>query len=118
MGEVAREVSGPWQEIVLSLPALRVPDPERWVHDDYIVIAADSRGTGASPGMLDPMSPREIEDYATLITWASRQSWSTGKVGLLGTSYMAINQWLAAARQPTDLPPSFRGKAHSIITAR
>jgi hypothetical protein len=53
--------------------------------------------------MLDPFSPREIEDYATLITWASHQPWSTGKVGLLGTSYMAINQWLVAARQPAGL---------------
>jgi predicted acyl esterase len=79
------------------------PDPERWVRDGYIVIAADSRGTGASPGKLDPFSPREIEDYATLITWASRQPWSTGKVGLIGTSYQAINQWLVAARQPEGL---------------
>jgi predicted acyl esterase len=79
------------------------PDPERWIQDGYIVIAADSRGSGASPGMLDPLSPREIEDYATLITWASRQLWSTGKVGLVGTSYHAINQWLVAARQPVGL---------------
>jgi putative CocE/NonD family hydrolase len=79
------------------------PDPERWVQEGYIVIAADSRGSGASPGMLDPLSPREIEDYATLITWASRQLWSTGKDGLVGTSYHAINQWLVAARQPEGL---------------
>jgi len=79
------------------------PDPERWVQNGYIFIAADSRGTGASPGMLDPFSPREIEDYATLITWASHQPWSTGKVGLVGTSYHAINQWLVAARQPEGL---------------
>ena len=79
------------------------PDPERWVQDGYIVIAADSRGTGASPGMLDPLSPREIEDYATLINWASNQPWSTGKVGLIGTSYHAINQWLVSARQPEGL---------------
>ena len=79
------------------------PDPERWVQEGYIVIAADTRGAGASPGMLDPFSPREIEDYATLITWAAHQPWSTGKVGLIGTSYMAINQWLVAARQPEGL---------------
>jgi uncharacterized protein len=79
------------------------PDPERWVKVGYIVVAADSRGTGASPGLLDPLSPREIEDYATLITWASHQPWSSGKVGLLGTSYHAINQWLVAARQPEGL---------------
>lgn len=79
------------------------PDPERWVPDGYIIIHADCRGAGSSPGMLNPLSPREIEDYATLIAWASRQPWSKGKVGLLGTSYHAINQWQVAARQPVGL---------------
>jgi uncharacterized protein len=103
-----------WSKLLAKYPGLcrksscrylrfEAPDPERWVQDGYIVIAADSRGTGASPGLLDPFSPREIEDYATLITWASHQPWSTGKVGLVGTSYMAINQWLVAARQPDGL---------------
>jgi predicted acyl esterase len=103
-----------WSKLLAKYPDLckksscrylrfEAPDPERWVQDGYIVIAADSRGTGASPGKLDPFSPREIEDYATLITWASRQPWSTGKVGLIGTSYQAINQWLVAARQPEGL---------------
>ncbi len=103
-----------WSKLLAKYPDLckksscrylrfEAPDPERWVQDGYIVIAADSRGAGASPGKLDPFSPREIEDYATLITWASRQPWSTGKVGLIGTSYQAINQWLVAARQPEGL---------------
>jgi uncharacterized protein len=103
-----------WSKLLAKYPDLckksscrylrfEAPDPERWVQDGYIVIAADSRGSGASPGMLNPLSPREIEDYATLITWASHQPWSTGKVGLVGTSYHAINQWLVAARQPEGL---------------
>jgi len=103
-----------WARLIAKYPDLtkksscrylrfEAPDPERWVPNGYIVIHADSRGTGASPGMLDPFSPREIEDYATLITWAAHQPWSTGKIGLLGTSYQAINQWLVAARQPEGL---------------
>lgn len=79
------------------------PDPERWVADGYIVIHADVRGAGASPGVLDPFSPRETEDYATLITWAAHQPWSSGKVGLLGTSFQAINQYQVAALQPEGL---------------
>ena len=39
----------------------------------------------------------------TLITWASRQAWSNGKVGLLGISYYAISQWQVAARQAEGL---------------
>jgi uncharacterized protein len=103
-----------WARLIAKFPDLckksscrymrfEAPDPERWVPEDYIVIHADSRGAGASPGMLDPVSPREIEDYATLITWAAHQPWSSGKVGLFGTSYHAINQWMVAARQPEGL---------------
>jgi predicted acyl esterase len=79
------------------------PDPERWVANGYIVIHADVRGAGASPGVLDPFSPRETQDYANLITWAARQAWSNGKVGLLGTSFQAINQYQVAALQPHGL---------------
>ena len=79
------------------------PDPERWIPNGYIIIHADSRGSNASPGFLDPFAARHTEDYATLITWASRQPWSNGKVGLLGISYYAINQWQVAARQPEGL---------------
>lgn len=103
-----------WAKLIAKYPGLckksscryirfEAPDPERWVANGYIVIHADVRGAGASPGVLDPFSPRETEDYATLITWAARQPWSSGKVGLLGTSYQAINQYQVAALHPQGL---------------
>jgi hypothetical protein len=48
-------------------------------------------------------SPRETEDLVACIEWAGTQPWSTGKVGLNGISYYAINQWHAASRQPRHL---------------
>jgi predicted acyl esterase len=78
-------------------------DPERWVPDDYVVIQVDARGSGKSPGFLDPYSPREIQDYYDAIEWAARQRWSNGKVGLIGISYYAITQWLVAALRPPHL---------------
>jgi predicted acyl esterase len=80
-----------------------VPDPERWVPDGYVIVAADTRGSGKSPGYLDPRQPRENQDYYELIEWAGVQPWSSGKVGLLGISYLAINQWSAAALNPPHL---------------
>jgi uncharacterized protein len=71
----------------------------RWVVANYIVIHVDVRGAGASPGVLDPLSPRETEDYAIAITWAARQPRSSGKAGLLGTSFLAINQYSGEARK-------------------
>ena len=78
-------------------------DPEKWVPDGYVVIRVDSRGAGRSPGYLDIFSPREPRDYYQCIEWAALQPWSTGKVGLLGVSYYAINQWQVAALQPPHL---------------
>jgi len=78
-------------------------DPEKWVPDGYVVIRVDSRGAGRSPGYLDIFSARETLDYYECIEWAARQPWSSGKVGLLGVSYYAINQWQVAALQPPHL---------------
>ncbi len=78
-------------------------DPERWVPDGYVCIRIDSRGAGRSPGYLDPWSPRETRDYYTCIEWAAVQPWSTGKVGLAGISYYAMNQWHVAALRPPHL---------------
>ena len=84
-------------------PTLETVDPERWVPHDYVVVQVDSRGTGKSPGYLDPFSPREIQDYFDAIEWAGVQDWSNGKVGLLGVSYYAIEQWQVAALRPPHL---------------
>ncbi len=78
-------------------------DPEKWVPDGYVVIRVDSRGAGRSPGYLDIFSARETRDYYRCIEWAAVQPWSSGKVGLLGVSYYAINQWQVAALQPPHL---------------
>ncbi len=80
-----------------------VVDPEKWVPNGYACVRVDSRGAGRSPGFLDPFSPRETRDFFLCIEWAGEQSWSSGKVGLLGISYYAINQWHVAAQQPPHL---------------
>jgi predicted acyl esterase len=78
-------------------------DPERWVPQGYAVLAVDARGTGKSPGFLDPMSPREIQDYHDAIDWVGSQPWCNGRVGLLGISYLAHTQWRVAALRPKHL---------------
>ena len=80
-----------------------VVDPEKWVPDGYVCIRVDSRGAGRSKGVIDIWSAREAKDFASCIDWAGTQSWSSGKVGLNGISYYAINQWQAAALQPKHL---------------
>jgi predicted acyl esterase len=78
-------------------------DPEKWVPDGYVCIRVDSRGAGRSPGRLDIFSPQETRDFYECIEWAGTQPWSNGKVGLLGISYYAVNQWQVAALRPPHL---------------
>ncbi|HZC14627.1 MAG TPA: CocE/NonD family hydrolase [Thermoleophilaceae bacterium] len=80
-----------------------VVDPEKWVPDGYVCVRVDSRGAGRSPGRLDPFSPRETSDLAACIEWAATQPWSSGKVGLNGISYYAMNQWHVASLRPRGL---------------
>ncbi|HEX3371012.1 MAG TPA: CocE/NonD family hydrolase [Candidatus Acidoferrales bacterium] len=80
-----------------------VVDPEKWVPHGYVCVRVDSRGCGRSPGYVDPFSVRETKDFVACIAWAGEQAWSTGKVGLNGISYYAINQWQVASQQPPHL---------------
>ena len=78
-------------------------DPEKWVPDGYTIVRVDSRGTGRSPGYVDPWSPRETKDLYDCIEWSAAQSWCSGKVGLNGISYFAMNAWQVAALEPPHL---------------
>lgn len=78
-------------------------DPEKWVPDGYVLVRVDSRGSGRSPGELDVWSPREAQDIFECVEWAGTQAWSSGKVGINGISYYAMNQWNAGALKPPHL---------------
>ena len=79
------------------------PDPVWWGSQGYVVINADLRGAGTSDGVGTLMSDQEGEDVYDLIEWAGAQPWSTGRVGMLGVSYLAISQYKAAALHPPSL---------------
>lgn len=86
-----------------SYLTLGTVDPELWVPAGYAVLRVDSRGSGRSPGILDILSRRQATDLYNCIEWAGVQPWSSGKVGLCGVSYYAINQWLVATLHPPHL---------------
>lgn len=83
--------------------SFEVCDPEKFVPHGYAVVRVDSRGTGRSPGNIDPWSAREAQDLYHCVEWAGTQGWSNGRVGLNGISYLAMNQWQAAALRPPHL---------------
>ena len=93
--------TGPVRFSVLT--GWEAPDPAWWAAQGYAVVNCDLRGAGTSEGSASLLSDQEGEDVYDLIEWAAAQPWSTGAVGLLGVSYLAISQWKAAALRPPGL---------------
>jgi uncharacterized protein len=86
-----------------SLTGWVAPDPAWWAGQGYAVVNCDLRGAGTSEGTCAIWSDQEGEDVYDLIEWAGGQPWSTGAVGMIGVSYLAISQWKAAALVPPSL---------------
>ncbi|GAA4669953.1 CocE/NonD family hydrolase [Nocardioides nanhaiensis] len=78
-----------------------------FVRRGYAVLTVDARGTGGSQGTWGAFSAREGRDAAAVVEWAHRQSWSNGRVGMMGPSYLGITQVFAAARRPAGLKAIF-----------
>jgi uncharacterized protein len=64
----------------------------------YVVVQADARRMHKSEGHASLLSDRDADDYYDLIEWAAHQSWSSGAVGLIGVSYLAMSQWPSLRR--------------------
>ncbi|HWG64847.1 MAG TPA: CocE/NonD family hydrolase [Streptosporangiaceae bacterium] len=86
-----------------TLTGWEAPDPAWWAAQGYAVVNCDLRGAGTSEGSASLLSDQEGRDVYDLVEWAARQPWSTGAVGLLGVSYLALSQWRTAALQPPSL---------------
>ena len=70
----------------------------------YLHVVADVRGTGGSEGSFGLFDPIQAQDGATLVRWAAALPHSSGKVGLLGLSYLGINQFFTAAALGPNSP--------------
>ena len=77
----------------------------------YVVAWMEPRGVGASFGASNGfITPRMGQDVAAVIAWLAAQSWSSGKVAMLGTSNGGLIQSMAAA----ETPPSLVAMAPSV----
>ncbi len=70
----------------------------------YAVARVDLRGTGSSEGVAtDEYPASEQADLCQVIGWLADQPWSTGAVGMYGTSYSGFNSLQVAAERPPAL---------------
>jgi uncharacterized protein len=77
-----------------------------WEYPDhgYDLYVADARGFGGSVARYEGLlSEREIRDGVELIEWIAARPSCTGRVGLVGQSYVGAGQMLIAARRPRGL---------------
>ncbi len=100
------EAGGPFPVILTQTPygkdnsefsALGAGASDYLVQRGYIDVTVDVRGTGGSQGEWGLFDPIQGHDGATLVNWAAGLPRSTGDVGLLGPSYLGINQFETAA---------------------
>jgi putative CocE/NonD family hydrolase len=70
----------------------------------YAALRIDVRGTGDSEGKaLDEYCLQEQLDGVSAIAWLAEQPWSTGAVGMFGTSYGGFNSLQVAMHRPPAL---------------
>jgi len=75
---------------------------EYFARRGYVVAVQDCRGRYRSEGTFYFLT-QEPEDGYDTIEWLGAQSWSNGKVGTLGTSYLGWTQTAAAVLNPPSL---------------
>jgi putative CocE/NonD family hydrolase len=69
-------------------------DTRRFIAAGYIHVIAQPRGSAKSEGHYG----HEDTDHYDTIEWITQQPWSNGKVGMVGISGYAGEQWRAAAQ--------------------
>jgi uncharacterized protein len=91
---------------------ITILDVFEWLQDvlrhGYVVACVDTRGGGASFGRFAGMfSSKETRDAYDVTEWLAAQSWSNGKIGMYGRSYLGITQYMAAGQKPPHLVALF-----------
>ena len=67
----------------------------RLANAGYVCILQDVRGRWDSEGHFQPFNNEATDGFHTQ-EWIGKQSWSNGKIGMSGASYLGCVQWLSA----------------------
>ena len=73
-----------------------------WTAQGYALLIVDARGIGDSGGEFSFMADAR-RDGPQIVDWAAHQPWSTGKVGMRGSSYSGTYPIQTAAAAPEGL---------------
>ena len=87
------------------------PNHSMWFFpkNGYVFVSQDCRARFDSEGdHYDPVFQEALDGWDT-VEWAARQTWSTGRVGTTGQSYLGATQYTLAGTNP--LPPHLKTMA-------
>ena len=100
---------GPFPTILQRTPydktaglAAQMLDPMKAAKAGFALIIQDTRGRFTSGGEFNCFID-DINDGYDTVEWAAAQSWSSGRVGMIGASYVGATQWLCAITRPPHL---------------
>ena len=100
---------GPFPTILQRTPydktaalASQMLDPMKAAKAGFALIIQDTRGRFTSGGEFNCFID-DINDGYDTVEWAAAQSWSSGRVGMIGASYVGATQWLCAITRPPHL---------------
>ncbi|MDH6252210.1 putative CocE/NonD family hydrolase [Chryseobacterium sp. H1D6B] len=68
----------------------------------YAAVILNTRGKYLSPDNIEPFE-HEADDIYDAIDWITRQTWSNGRVGMIGGSYLGFSQWAATKKMHPGL---------------
>lgn len=77
-------------------------EPERTAAEGWAVVINDMRGGFASDGEFNPFFS-DVDDGFDVVEWCGAQEWSSGRVGMFGSSAPGFMQLLAASARPPSL---------------
>jgi predicted acyl esterase len=116
-----------FEALALSIPPQRRPSPlwdgcieagdiARVVQEGYVHVIGDLRGSGGSEGEhIGNYNAGGVslgQDAYDFIEWVAAAPWCDGNVGMIGISYFASMQVLAAAERPPHLKAIFVSGGH------
>jgi len=81
---------------------LNEPQGRFYARRGYVYAVQDCRGRFGSAGTWEPFV-NEAKDGYDAIEWLAKQPYSSGKVGMIGGSYLGWVQWWAASMHPPHL---------------
>jgi len=83
---------------IYTRPAELLAQAQEFADRGYVGVVADVRGKRLSPDAVVPYE-HDAEDTWAVIDWISKQSWSNGRVGMIGGSYSGFTAWAATKRK-------------------